>query len=151
MRQPAYPTAWWSVVVVPSAPGGQNSQFATAISAPSITDGLSNTMLVGEKRMNAQQCTTVCSPDDNDGYVGGFQDDVVRWGCYPPQQDWYGDVVQPGNIEPGDYQFGSSHPVAFQSVFCDGSLHVIHYAVNDAVFNCAASRNDGVPFNSNDL
>ena len=31
-----------------------------------------------------------CGPDDNDGYVGGFQDDVVRWGAFAPQPDWQG-------------------------------------------------------------
>ena len=45
-----------------------------------ITDGTSHTLLIGEKRMNYNYCTTDQQPDDNDGYVGGFQDDVIRFG-----------------------------------------------------------------------
>jgi hypothetical protein len=40
-------------------------------------------MMVREKHMNLTFVTTQPQPDDNDGYVGGFQDDVVRWAAFP--------------------------------------------------------------------
>jgi prepilin-type N-terminal cleavage/methylation domain-containing protein len=128
-----------------------SSPTATAINEAQITDGCSNTMLVGEKRMNINFCTTACGPDDNDGYVGGFQDDVVRWGCFPPAPDWQGPFATFANLVPGNYQFGSSHPGVVQFVFCDGSLQVIHYSVDPTVFAHASSRNDGVPYDANGL
>jgi len=127
------------------------SATGTAISEARITDGMSYTMLVGEKRMNVTFCTTQCQPDDNDGYVGGFQDDVVRWGAFPPQPDWQGPLATFATLIPSDYQFGSSHPDVVQFVFCDNSLHGIRYGVDRTVFAHASSRNDGVPFSPNDL
>ena len=124
---------------------------ATAINQAKITNGMSSTMLVGEKRMNISYCTTQCGPDDNDGYVGGFQDDVVRWGAFAPAPDWQGPFATFATLIPGDYQFGSSHPSVVQFVFCDGSLQGIHYSVDPTVFAHASSRNDGVPYNPNDL
>jgi prepilin-type N-terminal cleavage/methylation domain-containing protein len=127
------------------------SVTAMAINEAKITDGCSNTLLVGEKRMNIAFCTTQTQPDDNDGYVGGFQDDVVRWGCFPLQPDWQGLLATSNTLLPGDYQFGSSHPGICQFVFCDGSVLGIHFSVDPAVFSHASSRNDGVPFTTNQL
>jgi prepilin-type processing-associated H-X9-DG protein len=127
------------------------STTATAISQAKISDGMSNTFLVGEKRMNISFVTTQTQPDDNDGYVGGFQDDVVRWGAFPPQPDWQGPLATFATLIPGDYQFGSSHPGVVQFVFCDGSVQGIHYSVDPAVFAHASSRNDGVPYNPDSL
>ena len=72
------------------------------VTADDVVDGLSNTIMVGEKNLNASNYVKQCSPDDNAGYVGGFQDDVVRWGAmgtlsgttftgtlFPPAQDTY--------------------------------------------------------------
>jgi prepilin-type N-terminal cleavage/methylation domain-containing protein/prepilin-type processing-associated H-X9-DG protein len=140
-----------SAVQIPatSTPG------STPISEASITDGMSNTLLVGEKRMNINYCTTQCQPDDNDGYVGGFQDDVVRWGAFTPAPDWQGPLAaQPASfatLAPNDYQFGSSHPGAAQFVFCDGHVLGIHFKVDAGVFMQASRRNDGVPYDAGQL
>jgi hypothetical protein len=128
-----------------------SSPTATAINQAKITDGMSSTMLVGEKRMNISYCMTQCGPDDNDGYVGGFQDDVVRWGAFAPAPDWQGPFATFATLIPGDYQFGSSHPGVVQFVFCDGSLQGIHYSIDPTVFAHASSRNDGVPYNPDAL
>ena len=124
---------------------------AMPISQAQISDGCSSTFLVGEKRMNISFCMTACGPDDNDGYVGGFQDDVVRWGAFPPAPDWQGPFATFATLIPGDYQFGSSHPGVVNFVFCDGSLQGIHYSIDPTVFSHASSRNDGVPFSPDAL
>ena len=71
----------------------------TTVSLTTIDDGAAYTLLVGEKRMNLAYVTTKCQPDDNDGFVGGFQDDVVRWGAFPPAPDLrepLAQILQPG-------------------------------------------------------
>ena len=127
------------------------SPTATPINEANITDGMSNTMLVGEKRMNVSYCMTACGPDDNAGYVGGFQDDVVRWGCFQPAPDWQGPFATFATLTPGNYQFGSSHPGVVQFVFCDGAVHGVRYAIDPKVFSNLSSRNDGTPIDMNSL
>lgn len=113
------------------------------VSLLDIPDGTSNTMLVGEKHMNLTFVTTEPQPDDNDGYVGGFQDDVVRWGAFPPRADEFLPEYTYANIHPTIWQFGSSHKGGLQAVFADGAVHTIHYTIDPAVFHNVCSRNDG--------
>jgi prepilin-type N-terminal cleavage/methylation domain-containing protein len=119
-----------------------------------ITDGTSKTLLIGEKRMNVTYCTTDQQPDDNDGYVGGYQDDVVRfgaatstWGPIVPDQDVWGLQYTwgpPQPIQPPIYEFGSSHPGVCQFVLCDGSVQTIAFAVDPQTFQYWCVRNDGM-------
>jgi prepilin-type N-terminal cleavage/methylation domain-containing protein len=108
-----------------------------------VPDGASNTLLVGEKHMNVAFVTTECQPDDNDGYVGGFQDDVVRWGAFPPARDGRYPAYTPATEHPHIWQFGSSHPAGFQAVFADGAVHLIRFEIDPTVFRYVCSRNDG--------
>ncbi len=119
-----------------------------------IQDGTSHTFLIGEKRMNATYCTTDQQPDDNDGYVGGFQDDVVRFGAATSA---YGPIVPnpdfqnapqytwgaPMPIQPPIYEFGSSHPGMAQFVLCDGSVQTIAFTIDPLSFQYWCVRNDG--------
>ena len=116
-----------------------------------ILDGSSNTMMVGEKRMNLTYATTECQPDDNAGYTTAIQDDIVRWGDNPPAPDFRGPIYTFSNLYPSTFQFGSSHPGGFQSVFADGAVHMIHFNVKITVYQAAASRSDGYPLNLDDL
>jgi len=116
-----------------------------------IRDGTSNTLMLGEKRMNIALVTVEPQPDDNDGYVGGFQDDVVRWGAFPPAPDFTGPRYVWETLHPGIWQFGSSHSGGFQGIFADGSIHFIHFAVDPTVFRYLCSRNDGQPFSLDGL
>jgi prepilin-type N-terminal cleavage/methylation domain-containing protein len=115
-----------------------------------ITDGTSKTLLVGEKRMNIKYCMTDQQPDDNDGYVGGFQDDVVRfaasaspWGPLIPEPDFYGPPYGTTPLQPGITEFGSSHPGVAQFVLCDGSVQAIAFTIDPPAFVHWAVRNDG--------
>jgi prepilin-type N-terminal cleavage/methylation domain-containing protein len=118
---------------------------------PDIKDGTSNTMMVGEKHMNLSFTTTQPQPDDNDGYVGGFQDDVVRWGAFPPVPDKMMPEYVWSTIHPSIFQFGGSHPGGLQAVFADGAVHMIHYSIDPAIFKRVCSRNDGQAFSMEDL
>ncbi len=118
-----------------------------------ITDGTSHTLLIGEKRMNYNYCTTDQQPDDNDGYVGGFQDDVIRFGAANTS---YGPLV-PGRIWsipcsiPGAPAADSTANLGIRLVarrrvpvcFVRRSVQSIAYTIDPWMFQYWAVRNDG--------
>jgi prepilin-type N-terminal cleavage/methylation domain-containing protein len=122
-----------------------------AISLAKIIDGAQQTILVGEKLLNVDYCTTLCQPDDNDGYVGGMQDDVSRWcpnngsGYIGPRIDYHGPVDPMSHLYPHNYIFGSSHAQLAQFVFCDGSVHGLSYNIDVETFRRLCARNDRLP------
>jgi len=104
--------------------------------ADMATDGTSNTIMVGEKRLNRAQLGQF-QGDDNEGYSSGWDGDVMR----------YTDVNHPPAPDPttgdGGQRFGSSHPSGFQCVFGDGSVKMLRYSINPTVFSYLGNINDG--------
>ncbi len=111
----------------------------------SITDGTSHTVLVGEKRMNRMHAGSVGLPDDNEGFVQGFQHDNTRWAFRVPEKDYSNSILMP-DIE-WTYQFGSSHPSGAQFAFADGSVRTVRYQVSLSVFSSICDINDGMAVN----
>jgi prepilin-type N-terminal cleavage/methylation domain-containing protein/prepilin-type processing-associated H-X9-DG protein len=101
-----------------------------------VTDGLSLTLMVGEKRLNLNDLNKG-APDDNEGYTCGFDHDTIRNTDFPPQPDYFGS-------DTGGEVFGSSHPGQFNTVFADGSVHPISYFIDPAVWSALGNRSDGV-------
>jgi len=100
-----------------------------------ITDGTSNTLLLGDKRMNRAR---LGMPNDDDtGYTTGFDDDVIRRTDLPPAPDY---SAPKGD---GGFRFGSSHIGGFNAVFADGSIHFIPYSIDPTVFRYLGNRSDG--------
>ena len=102
-----------------------------------ITDGASNTLMVGEKWLNPMRYTAGDWHDDR-GWTDGWDPDIVRYTAFKPVPDseatgygWEG------------YQFGGPHTAIFNSVFGDGSVHSINFNVDATVFNNLGSRMDG--------
>jgi len=92
-----------------------------------LTDGTSNTLLVGEKRLN-RNLLGRWQEDDNEGYAGGWDEDTMRRTDLPPAVDY--------NAVSGDGEekFGSSHPGGFNSALADGSVRTISYSIDANVF-----------------
>jgi hypothetical protein len=110
-----------------------------------ITDGLSHTLLIGEKRLNIGELGTKQN-DDNEGYTSGFDEDTIRKTGNIPIPDDEDETPAPDiNKEDatGEYLFGSSHPHMFQAVYCDGSVHSIEYSIDKLIFACLGNRSDG--------
>jgi prepilin-type N-terminal cleavage/methylation domain-containing protein len=101
----------------------------SAVSGAKITDGLSSTILFGERHRN---------PDDYgtslfSAYGGGSI--IVANGALAE------DV--PGVATTGD--FGSAHRQAAHFAFCDGSIRPIAYSITTALMQQISARADGRP------
>jgi len=121
------------------------SYYRSEIRYRHITDGLSNTYLVGEKYMNPDQYTTGDFRDDNQNLYVGYEEDNHRLTTYRPRQRI---VRTPLQDTPGFsnwYLFGSAHPGAYNSVFCDGSVHAIAYSIDAETHRRLGNRFDGLP------
>jgi prepilin-type processing-associated H-X9-DG protein len=132
----------------------------------SITDGTSNTMLVGEKFISPKyyQPGNALKPDgsqsgyafqwgDLNGYTAGTGWDQVRYGYWPPMQDnnfmWYDGCYDPTQSNHakcsigGVDMFGGPHPGGAQVVMCDGSVRVVSYSITGAMMQNLANKSDG--------
>ena len=111
-----------------------------------ITDGASNTLMVGETRVHlaymdgGKPASPPYSSDNEDCYTAGGDDDVLRRGDAPPALD-IRDTEIPGNV--CHWRFGSSHAGGMQGVLCDGSVRLFSYNIDSTVFHDICVCNDG--------
>jgi prepilin-type N-terminal cleavage/methylation domain-containing protein/prepilin-type processing-associated H-X9-DG protein len=108
-----------------------------------ITDGTTNTLMVGDKRLNLSY---LGQPQEVDGvgYTSGWDRDVVRTTDRAPKPDFSGtsDTTR---------RFGSSHPGRFNAVFADGSVRPISYSINPTFFSYLGNKSDGQVISTDDL
>jgi prepilin-type N-terminal cleavage/methylation domain-containing protein len=103
-----------------------------------ITDGTSNTLLVGEKRINRGLLGSK-QTDDNQGYSSGFNFDTIRKTTRPPAPDYSAPTGDGAGL------FGSSHTGVLNFVLADGSVRTIPYSINPTVFLYLGQKDDGHP------
>lgn len=109
-----------------------------------VTDGTSNTIIVGEKRLDLTGLNQY-QGDDNEGYSSGWDHDSMRQTTIQPMPD----SRIPGGW--GEQRFGSSHPGRFNCLFADGSVRAISYGVNLTVFSYLGAMADGQTINDSDV
>jgi prepilin-type N-terminal cleavage/methylation domain-containing protein/prepilin-type processing-associated H-X9-DG protein len=153
------------------APAGANESrgvvyYAGSCRLRDITDGASNTYMVGEKYIdpdayeNSEDYGTDQSRDEGfdydnarfvrwiePGYYSGSpnENDPRYEYSYPPMQDTPG---YGGSNTPGSALllcFGSAHSGSLNMAMCDGSVQGISYTIDLRVHFHLACRNDGVP------
>ena len=110
-----------------------------------ITDGTSNTLLIGDKRLNLANLGQA-QADDNEGYTCGWNEDTMRLTSERPQPDFVGDPSLYGGK-----LFGSSHAGRFNAVLADGSVRTVSYGVSQAAFKAFGAVADGQPINPDDF
>jgi len=106
------------------------------------SDGLTNTLMVSEKRLDSSRYYSGDWHDDQ-GWIDGWDPDVMRYTAYIPQRDAVGVV--------SGYEFGSAHPTGINGLFGDGSVRLIRYTVNPTLFNNIGHRQDGQSVDLNGL
>ncbi len=117
----------------------------------SITDGTSNTLMIGEKQLNSLRFGF--SIDDNEAcYSPGWDPEIYRLATRSGGA-WLGPApdYRNANSDSASNRFGSAHATGILGVFADGSVHPIRYGVNGVVFMRVCVRNDGQVFNFDDL
>ena len=111
-----------------------------------ITDGASNTFLLGEKYVNSDHYTDGGDGADDQCMYSGADNDNQRSTFYrPPTQDLPKSVLNSDVGGVNEAFFGSAHANSCCFVFCDGSTHWISYTIDPATYNNLACRNDAQP------
>jgi type II secretory pathway pseudopilin PulG len=124
----------------------------------SISDGTSNTIMVGEKfvptrryanggrwgdqagwtvqGMNTVRTTATKTVSGGTVVPNPLPDNSRDTTAIPDLTDWQGQAL-----------FGSAHPAGMQAVFADGSVRLVKFGVDPKTFNALGNINDGLVVN----
>lgn len=129
---------WYGVIIrTPYRNDKTHSGSTNPIGFEGITDGSSNAIVVGEKRLRREEYQSGAWHDDC-GWSDGWDPDTMRE--TGPGQEYGPDIT--GGPDPG-YQFGSAHPAGANFVLGDGSVRLISYTIDKTLFNQLGHRADG--------
>ncbi|MHB1033883.1 MAG: DUF1559 family PulG-like putative transporter [Pirellulales bacterium] len=125
------------------SPYGFNGPIAQCgeIGVATVYDGLSNTLLIGEKSLDANCYLDTCRSDVFPMYAGhtGSSTRVV-WARNVSN----GDDLMPAQDTPGsEISFGSAHHGGWNAVFCDGSVRTLPYTMAPEIYLRIGNRSDG--------
>ena len=132
------------------------------VTAARVSDGLSTTVLAGDKRMKLDWLGR--SRDDNEGWAQpGWDEEVYRVADADPDRPDADrgpspDIAKtttppftPANRNAGLRQFGSSHPKGANLVLGDGSVRHIRFNPDPVAFQRFCVRDDGLNVANNDF
>lgn len=140
---------YWGVIVrsglvvtgTPTSPTRLETGFYQPISFAQITDGSSNTFVIGEKFLHPSNYNDGEEPQDDRGWSGGWDFDGLRsTACMiTGDVDWSG----PGPVpEVHHYRFGGPHANMMNAGFADASVRAISFDIDPETFNRLAHRSD---------
>lgn len=113
-------------------------RYGSATKVSQVIDGLSSTMMYGEKWLRSNVYDSGEWYDDR-GWTDGYDPDIVRSTALPPRRD---DPVENNNDA---YAMGGVHPAGFNSCFGDGAVHFISWEVDPTTYNRWGNRRDSNP------
>ena len=126
----------------PDYPADGICYLHSAVRFTELSDGASNTILLGEKNLLRDNYYNGMDNGDDQSMYSGDDFDTLRWTTFPwtPLNDRVGDV--PGKEFA---RFGSVHQSACNIALCDGSVRSLSYEIDAKLFESLGSRNDGKP------
>jgi prepilin-type N-terminal cleavage/methylation domain-containing protein/prepilin-type processing-associated H-X9-DG protein len=138
---------------------GMFTRWGTKIKIPDFTDGLSNTLMIGESLVNQNWQLW-----GGDGGTWPQSDGGATWGTTITPINWYSGALD-GNPGGGDcgatpdhnignwnvsFGFKSNHAGGVNFVFADGSVHFIAQSIDMTTYQRLGCRNDGQVINTTD-
>jgi prepilin-type N-terminal cleavage/methylation domain-containing protein/prepilin-type processing-associated H-X9-DG protein len=171
---PANDPTTWNGTIVPSYVNNGAWVPVGTVTLMAITDGTSNTLLLGEKFVSINQYSVGAEWGDNASSIGTGNTWISsRVAIHQPRQDQIAsaatqEVAPPNAGAPGingrcgpwglgapadgggyyDY-WGSPHPGGFNVALADGSIRSVRYSVTLATLQALAARADGQVFDAN--
>jgi hypothetical protein len=125
-----------NIALSPYAPNGafQVSAYGSGLPRTQISDGLSNTFLVGEKHVPFGKFGTLagydCSIFDGENTPNPYASCSLRSAGVGGQDLRYGQTLLATTVNDTGWKFGSYHPGICQFAFCDGSVQAISTTIN---------------------
>jgi len=114
-----------------------------------ISDGLSNTYMLGEKQLAKDRYETGEDWGDNESAYSGDNRDMIRYtgletenGMKPISDFSEYSVIHDPN---GGTVFGSAHRGGFNMMMVDGSVRLVLYSIDQRIHSLLGSRSDGKP------
>ncbi len=109
----------------------------SSVEVSQVSDGMSNTYLLGEKYIDANDYFTTTNSGDNESMYHGFDNDNSRSAHvgYRPFRDRAG--------YDSSVRFGSCHTGSMGMGFGDGTMRWITYDIDPQIHAYLGSRNDG--------
>jgi prepilin-type N-terminal cleavage/methylation domain-containing protein len=164
---PANEITTWTGVIIPDWVNNNGWIAVPPVNILSISDGTSNTLLLGEKFVAVDQYATAAEWGDNNWWCHGNSWITTRNAIHQPRQDTKSsaatqDIPAPNAAASGikgrcgpwglgapsggggyyDY-WGSPHPNGFNAALSDGSVRAIRYNVSLPLLQALSDRADG--------
>jgi prepilin-type N-terminal cleavage/methylation domain-containing protein/prepilin-type processing-associated H-X9-DG protein len=113
-----------------------------------VSDGTSNTYMVGEKALTSTNYETGVDAGDNESWCTGFNNDNFRktasgaYGSLAALTPLLDAPQYPTNVN-GQDAFGSAHAGGLNMAYCDGSIRAVSYDVDWQIHRDLGDRADG--------
>jgi prepilin-type N-terminal cleavage/methylation domain-containing protein/prepilin-type processing-associated H-X9-DG protein len=122
--------------MIPLISGGSNHMRGVTFN--DVSDGLSNTLLIGEKHVSLSDINNLATAFQRDGIIwsGGERGGFARRAGQSNPLAFANDTVY-------NYQFGSYHSGLVQFVFGDGSVRGVRNSIPGTTLGYLANRADG--------
>ena len=143
------PPEYWDTSQTPLSPAPPGYRISgvcfnsSRIKLQHITDGASNTYIIGEKWSETEEFDDQAG--SNHSWACGPADDSHRSGAYAPMQNSPLNLSQI-NLIAANTRFGSPHVGGLNMAFGDGHVETISFDIDLFVHQTQANRHDGAVF-----